>query len=490
MRESDPFFLVEDSLDEKLSELEHIDTTDSLQHFDLGGIFKSRSKYKGGFKKGKNTKEYNHDYYIHNKDKWKKDGENTEMSLDELKELGLSEEDIKALNLDVDAKGIVVVPTKWITDFLSDSSEKIGNFIHNIANQIDTIFNPGNHVYINPDLITLNPDSDDEPKDTKEPEMGPKSPWYTDPKTIDDPQKFPVYSYEFEDQSGRNSETLDLDFDYADYYEGFAIKDQPMSVVEDCAAVNPNYDSNSDDGYSRNCAWCSYVYDLRRRGYDVEAPYMMGMMNSEIATFYKDTTWKDYKQVGDKNLSSKENTQVLFSQLESEGNGARGILNVGWLSGGEHAMAWEIIDGKAYVIDAQTNNVMDVDEFYDRRGYAIDWNYYENTCRDYPDCDLSDEEVRANMNGCQYLRTDNRELNITGEIKRRDLTYELSGGKLVYSMQDTGETVNLAETIVSHKPNDKSKEAWKKISDAKKHSKLKRKSTKRRKKTTDEYRRS
>lgn len=32
---------------------------------------KSKSKYKGGFIKGKNTKEYNHDYYIHNKEKWK-----------------------------------------------------------------------------------------------------------------------------------------------------------------------------------------------------------------------------------------------------------------------------------------------------------------------------------------------------------------------------------------------------------------------------------
>lgn len=34
---------------------------------------KSRSKYKGGFIKGKNTSEYNHDYYIHNRDKWKTD---------------------------------------------------------------------------------------------------------------------------------------------------------------------------------------------------------------------------------------------------------------------------------------------------------------------------------------------------------------------------------------------------------------------------------
>ena len=39
----------------------------TLQH---AAIRKSRSKYKGGFINGKNTSEYNHDYYIHNRDKW------------------------------------------------------------------------------------------------------------------------------------------------------------------------------------------------------------------------------------------------------------------------------------------------------------------------------------------------------------------------------------------------------------------------------------
>lgn len=37
------------------------------------------SKYKGGFTKdGKNTSAYNHDYYMKNKDKWKKKGEQIE----------------------------------------------------------------------------------------------------------------------------------------------------------------------------------------------------------------------------------------------------------------------------------------------------------------------------------------------------------------------------------------------------------------------------
>lgn len=39
----------------------------------------SKSKYKGGFTKdGKNTSAYNHDYYIHNKEKWKNNGDDIE----------------------------------------------------------------------------------------------------------------------------------------------------------------------------------------------------------------------------------------------------------------------------------------------------------------------------------------------------------------------------------------------------------------------------
>lgn len=48
--------------------LSEVDMTKYIMHSDK----QSHSKYKGGFVKGKNTSEYNHDYYIHNKEKWKK----------------------------------------------------------------------------------------------------------------------------------------------------------------------------------------------------------------------------------------------------------------------------------------------------------------------------------------------------------------------------------------------------------------------------------
>ena len=41
----------------------------------LAHATKSRSKYAGGFKNGKNTSAYNHDYYLKNKAKWIKKGD-------------------------------------------------------------------------------------------------------------------------------------------------------------------------------------------------------------------------------------------------------------------------------------------------------------------------------------------------------------------------------------------------------------------------------
>lgn len=477
MKAHEAFFLVEDSLDDKIDELYHCDQ-DVLEHFDLGKIFKSKSKYKGGFKKGKNTKEYNHDYYIHNKDKWKKDAEETqEMTLDELKELGLTDEEIEKLNLDVDSNGVFIVPTEWITNFIQGGKDAVDSFIDTVKDAFSSIFGKKEK-------------SEEDPEEDPQMYNLPKSPYWDDPKTPEDPQNFPVYTTEFEDQSGRSNQTLDLDFDYVDYYDGFAIKDRPMSAVEDAAKVNPNYNPRSDDGYSNNCAWCSYVYDLRRRGYDVQAPYEFGLCGSEIASLYKDTSVKDYKSPKYYPDDGYSSTKNLFKDLESEGNGARGILSVAWTTGGGHAMAWEVIGGKAYVIDAQTNDVMDLDAFWNKRGYAIDWDYENRQKRAYSNFNFS-EDFSKNLIGCGYLRTDNRELNTSGVLSKFDtIDAGISGGKVTVDVAETGESLSLKDLIVSYEVSDDTKQMWQSIHATTKHSKVKKKTKKRRKKTADEYRRS
>ncbi len=68
-----------------------------LQHASVAGsdgvsTTRSKSKYKGGFVNGKNTSEYNHDYYIHNKDKWGVSGQD-DINLNGVKPDELSDED-------------------------------------------------------------------------------------------------------------------------------------------------------------------------------------------------------------------------------------------------------------------------------------------------------------------------------------------------------------------------------------------------------------
>ena len=482
MRPHEAFFLVEDSLDEKLDELYHIDYSESLEHFDLGGLFKSKSKYKGGFKKGKNTKEYNHDYYIHNKDKWKKDKESeetTEMTIDELKKLGLTDEQIEELNLDMDSKGILMVPTEWLEDLATGGLKAIDSFINGLK---DT-------------WLSLFKKKDEEENNDDEDLVGPKSPFVEDPKTINDPQNTPIYEMEIEDQSGR-TEKIDLGFDYVDYYKDFAIKDKPASVAEDCEAVNPHYKEvtaadylysenfNEDDyfGYQMNCGWCSYAYELRRRGYDVQAPRDSdGLYGCDIAQFYEDTTIADFKspKYGE---DRKTNTYRLFNDLSKEGDGARGALLVSWDDGsgglgGGHCMAWEVIDGKAYVIDAQTNTVMDVDQFYKRDGYRILWDC-DKVLQETYGFTLPDDETIMDCMGCTYLRTDNRELSKSDQIVHHDMQFDLEGK--IY-MEPNSNIVDAGDHIVSYEPSEESKEIWKRINEKTKTGKINSKRKKRRK---------
>lgn len=43
----------------------------------------------------------------------------------------------------------------------------------------------------------------------------------------------------------------------------------------------------------------------------------------------------------------------IFDSIAKEPNGARGELGVGWSFGGGHSMAWEIVNGRPVIFDAQ-----------------------------------------------------------------------------------------------------------------------------------------
>ena len=153
--------------------------------------------------------------------------------------------------------------------------------------------------------------------------------------------------------------------------------------------VNPDYGAI---GTKMNCRRATFAYEMRRRGYDVQATRttsgygqsISGLKNaispgeklrrtgkmsviwdvanekvqsakdSSIATPLRNL--QDGLPVGSKNNIGygDELPRKIFERLAKEPNGSRGELGVIWKQGGGHSMAYEIFDGKPLIFDAQT----------------------------------------------------------------------------------------------------------------------------------------
>lgn len=145
--------------------------------------------------------------------------------------------------------------------------------------------------------------------------------------------------------------------------------------------INPKFNSSTHD-YSMNCTFCTAAYDLRKRGYDVEAnpiSVVEGYTLDDICSWYKGaksvssfdieyayalstTSYKD-------RLSKKD---LLLKSLESNGEGARGHLALQWEGGGGHDVVWEIENGKAVIRDCQLGKVVDISEYL---SYSSSYDY-------------------------------------------------------------------------------------------------------------------
>lgn len=176
------------------------------------------------------------------------------------------------------------------------------------------------------------------------------------------------------------------------------------SIDEDMSLINQKYDKTPYDyAYNTNCAYCTVAYDLRRRGFDVEAGPMQVSSNNltkndkgiedttiipttdnirkwypnaetingkdliknvhemmEITTPFPQASMITDKLPKEKKLPHPIRQSRALKEAEkkliSYGDGARGMFNVYWSAGGSgHSMAWEVQNGKVFVIDAQTN---------------------------------------------------------------------------------------------------------------------------------------
>lgn len=125
--------------------------------------------------------------------------------------------------------------------------------------------------------------------------------------------------------------------------------------------VNPGYDNRfEDESYAQNCQTCVVAYELRRRGYDIEALPKTSQLQYQLA---KDTlsAWID-PQTGEypsvlmpDNLNSNNKRYYKFLQSELK-DGERYNLSVNWKSGKSgHILNATKENGKVVLYDPQTN---------------------------------------------------------------------------------------------------------------------------------------
>lgn len=179
-------------------------------------------------------------------------------------------------------------------------------------------------------------------------------------------------------------------------------KDKIFTAKEDMSKVNETYDPY-DDATSRNCSNCSAAYELRRRGYDVEAKpndgdkyngrhdrvydyfegakflgvygdgstlthnekYIRRIQNDEDTILDRFKYKDDYKfYTTDQSYTSKSIEKAIKANNPP---GSRGFIDVEWKAGSAHSIVYEVDNkGKITIRDSQTYDEYSLDELAPR----------------------------------------------------------------------------------------------------------------------------
>lgn len=139
---------------------------------------------------------------------------------------------------------------------------------------------------------------------------------------------------------------------------GWHVKSNPeMSKEDDLKRVNPLV-YNFDKATKNNCMLCTTAYDIRRRGYDVEAGIARyGYDYADVKKWYPNAELKQVKGYNEKGkLSTPHMIENLKSEIAKQPEGARGNIMVQWKGGqGGHSMIYEVQNGQMVIMDAQVN---------------------------------------------------------------------------------------------------------------------------------------
>lgn len=131
------------------------------------------------------------------------------------------------------------------------------------------------------------------------------------------------------------------------------------SLFKDCENINPNH-SYSDKKYSHNCTHCIFSYELRRRGYDVEAtaidldydPYRYGAWRYMFIDENGNYAMSEGNSLV--NASRKEDLFVKIMDKMKEIPNGRFVCRCSWSFGSGHVFNLETKDGEFFLIESQT----------------------------------------------------------------------------------------------------------------------------------------
>ena len=142
--------------------------------------------------------------------------------------------------------------------------------------------------------------------------------------------------------------------------KAFGKKGKPMESLEAARGANPHYMDGEE--YRINCQKTVYAYELRRRGYNVEA---LPTYRGQFDPMYQGGGWYNAfeNQTWDKDLG-KRNTQVqktIESKMQNWGEGSRAVIYVAWSKRkSAHVFNVEQKNGQVYAYDPQKGGMVDL----------------------------------------------------------------------------------------------------------------------------------
>lgn len=333
---------------------------DELYHWGTKGKAKEKHKYFAKIEKNNKTR------YFYSKSEW----------LAYLRNKGNTVEN----KIDTAKKNLAELPSKFVsgnrikTDTSSNITKQVENGKKYLDNRLDESMNfvlilPTKTVKKAWEFVKDAFDKDNT-KDTKTKDSTPVP-------TINPATFIPANDSDVSDANKKEK--------VPEWAEGLNPITEEFSHDENQEAVNPNYDPYNLE-YSNNCAYCTAAYDLRERGYDVEAmPYDPVTYDStpyDIASWYENTDIMDWnitacQWVSDPAIDSNvSNKSTMWNHTESEFSSmpdkSRGQFGVYWTEGGGHSMVWEKENGKVTIRDCQTNDKYSYREFVDAYGEYVD----------------------------------------------------------------------------------------------------------------------